>query len=708
MRYISLVSFLLWVLVCLIPVSGTAQEESHHLQHLMEMNLEDLLNMKVVAAARHEQRLIDSPRSVSIITAEEIRKRNCRTTPEALNELVGILVQETNYGGGSPIIRGLVGNQILVLVDGIRLNNAIFRLGPNQYLNTIDVNQIERIEVVRGPGSVLYGSDALGGFINIVTKSTQNRRKAEGFGARLFGRYASADKGETGRLDFSQSIKNIGITAGVSLKNFHDLRAGSGIGLQPYTGYEEWDADFKLNYQLTEKHNIVLGLQHVNQSEVPRTDKLISGSDLKRQWNPETRDLAYVRYDLEGISSFVNGLRAGLSYQNQSEDIDRISSSKPGTQQEYHDEVNSVGLMFQLHSRVGQRQLLTYGGEYYADHVRSRRVDVDLASSTRTDGKGTFSDGSTYQSRAAFLQDELQVTDPLSLILGFRYTSFEVRARVNDPLTGEVEVHSTPHALTGNLNALYRLSKNFVVSLGVAQGFRAPNIDDLTILGSFGSGFEVPNPDLTPEQSLNYEIGLKTHHQRFSGSLYYHLSNFEDMIERSTGTFNGLSFLDSNDDDIQDENEESVFQRRNIGRARIQGVEAEGRLRVLQTWTLSGNIAWIKGDDLIENQPLRRIPPLSGKLGVECQLKRKMWVECYSLFAARQDRLAPGDVEDPRIPAGGTPGFATFNLRGGVDFNHWGNLTIALENLGDEAYRLHGSGVDSPGRNLVVGYELPF
>ena len=298
--------------------------------------------------------------------------------------------------------------------------------------------------------------------------------------------------------------------------------------------------------------------------------------------------------------------------------------------------------------------------------------------------------------------------EPLSLILGLRYSSFNIRVTVADSATGTIKVHSTPTALTSSIRALYKLAKNFVVAFGVGQGFRAPNIDDLTILGSFGSGFEVPNPNLKPEQSLNYEIGLKAQHRKFTGSLYYFLSNYQDIIERGPGTFNNLSFLDNNGNGIQDPGEQSVFQRKNIGKARIQGIEVEGQIQILHAWTASGNIAWIRGDNLVDNTPFRRIPPIKGKLGIEWKLKKGLWIEYYNLFATKQDRLAPGDKSDPRIPVGGTPGFVTFNLRGGIDLNKFGNVTIALENITDKAYRLHDSGIDSPGRNLVLGYEFSF
>jgi hemoglobin/transferrin/lactoferrin receptor protein len=706
MRSIFMSFLLLYVAACLVPPRGVAEENGQDLKGLVEMSLEDLLDMKVVSAARHEQRIIESPKSISIVTAEEIRKKNYRTTPEALNELVGVLVQETNYGGGSPIIRGLVGNQILILIDGIRLNNAIFRLGPNQYLNTIDVNQIERIEVVRGPGSVLHGSDALGGLINIITKSRRDEGKDFDFGARFYSRYASADDGRTGRMEFFGNVKRVGITGGFSYKQFGNLRAGDGVGLQPFTGYDEWDLDLKMDGRFSKRQSVSVGLQLVNQSNVPRTDRLASGSDLKRQWNPETRDLLYVQYELKEASSFINAVRASFSYQNQSEDLERITSAEPDIQQEYHDEVRSTGYMLQLHSPVGERHLFTYGAEYYADDVRSWRVDVDLTCGTQADKEGTFADGSTYQSLATFVQDEIKVTEPLSANLGLRYSWFEARAAVDDPATGTVTVHSHPTALTGCARALYELTENFVAALGVGQGFRAPNIDDLTILGSFGSGFEVPNTDLKPEQSLNYEIGLKAQHRKFSGSFSYFLSNYEDLIERDGGMFLSLAYLDNNDNGIQDEGEEDVFQRKNIGKARIQGLEVEAQILVSGAWTVLGNVAWIRGDDLIEGEPLRRIPPVKGMLGCEWRLRRNLWVEYYNMFATKQDRLAPGDIDDPRIPVGGTPGFVTFNLRGGIDFSNWGNVTVALENITNEVYRLHGSGIDCPGVNLVIGYEL--
>ena len=198
-------------------------------------------------------------------------------------------MQETNDGGGSPIIRGLVGNQILILVDGIRLNNGAYRLGPNQYLNTIDLNQIERIEVVRGAGSVLYGSDALGGVVNIITRAAGREDGTGAVGTRWFSRLSSANTGAIGRGEVSLQTGAVGFVGGLTLKQFGALRGGQDTGVQTLTGYDEWDGDAKAAFQLAAHQELIVAGQRVTQRHVQRADVITAGTDLKWTWNPETR-----------------------------------------------------------------------------------------------------------------------------------------------------------------------------------------------------------------------------------------------------------------------------------------------------------------------------------------------------------------------------------------------------------------------------------
>jgi outer membrane receptor protein involved in Fe transport len=242
----------------------------------------------------------------------------------------------------------------------------------------------------------------------------------------------------------------------------------------------------------------------------------------------------------------------------------------------------------------------------------------------------------------------------------------------------------------------------------VGQGFRAPNIDDLTILGRTGSRFEVPNPDLEPENSLNVEAGVRGRSVFASGSGTYFLTSIHNLIQRQAGTFEGKPYRDVDGDGVTSPSEPLIFQRQNIGKARIHGVELEARLRPAPDWTITGMAVRMVGTDQITADPLRRIPPSYGRVLVGWSSGGRFWADGYSVFAGRQTRLAPGDLTDVRIPAGGTPGFLTVNGRGGFKLATGLEVTLALENITNRTYRTHGSGVDAAGTNVVLGVGWMF
>jgi hemoglobin/transferrin/lactoferrin receptor protein len=700
----------LWI-ICLISFlflnpPDVYSQEKNKVDDLLNLSLENLLDMKVISASRHEQKIIDAPRSVSVITAKEIRERNYRTTAEALSELAGVHLQETNYGGGAVILRGLIGNQILIMVDGVRMNNAIYRLGPNQYLNAIDINQIERIEVVRGAGSVLYGSDALGGLVNIITKSKVQKSDDTDALIRAFTRYASADNGGMGRVELGKQLGSFNVYGGASIKKFNDLTGGANTGVQKLTGYSEWDADIKISYAPAENHTLVVGYQHVNQNDVPRSDVVVSGVDLKRVWNPELRDLLFLEYNFDNVTSFIDNLTTKLSYQTQSEDVFRIQSSSATTESENLDKVKSIGTLIQLSTSVGDRHRFTYGADLMFDNVTSTRTDRNMTSGVLTPKTGTYADGSEYSTFALFVQDEIQLTEQLYAQLGLRYNSVTIKADLQNSATGAFGINSKSSALVGSGSLMYHVSEGMNLILGVAQGFRAPNIDDATILGNTGSSFEVPNPNLNPEQLMSYELGMKVSKKDLSGSLFVYLSDIRDLITRVPGLYLGKSFLDLNNNGTKESNERSVLQRNNIGKARIYGIEWDGKYQVSDEFDVHANATWTQGEDVTANAPLTRIPPIEGTFGAKWRVDGKCWIEYYNLFATKQDRLSASDKIDTRIPVGGTPGYMTFNLRGGYDFDAYGRVTLGLENLTNQSYRYHASGIDSPGMNFVLGYDI--
>ena len=225
-------------------------------------------NPQIVTASRSELLLSDAPYSANLIDAVEIEENAFRTLPEALRETPGVLIQKTAHGHGSPFIRGFTGFRNLLLVDGIRLNNSVFREGPNQYWNTVDAYSINRLEVVRGQGSVLFGSDAIGGTVNVLTKSSDPLRYANGerfFEARALYRWSSAEQSHVGRIETSMGVGGKGgLHIGFTQKDYGDVRA-AGIGTQSHTGYDEWDADAKLDYFFQPNVRLTVAYQHVNQ-----------------------------------------------------------------------------------------------------------------------------------------------------------------------------------------------------------------------------------------------------------------------------------------------------------------------------------------------------------------------------------------------------------------------------------------------------------
>ena len=686
--------------------AGTAvasDDSTGSVKQLKDMGIEDLLEVKAVSATRHDQRQLDSPRSMSVITGDELRRKNFRTVPEALNELVGVMVQETNYGGGAPILRGMVGNRILILVDGMRLNSGAYRLGPNQYLNTIDIGQVERIEVILGPGSVLYGSDALGGVIHVITKTPHPEESSHAVSGELSTRFSSADRGIISQARMTAGWRTLSATGSFSGKNFGDLQTGRGTGRIAHSGYGEFDGDMRVVYTPSDRQHLTLGLARVRQNDVCRSDVIQSGANLNYCWDPTQRDLAQVSYRIERITKLVDWMEIHGRYETQMERLASVSAASPTVRSDYYDRTNTRGVGLAMGSHIGSRQVLTYGLDADRDVMTSSREDLNQASGPIRPLPGNVPNGSTYDNRALFLQDEVEVLGPLSLNLGGRYTTVAIHGALTDVRTGSVRIDNKLQDLTGSAFLSLHGGEHVRFLVGFSQGFRAPNLNDEGFLGVSGTRFEVPNPALKPEKSRTWEAGMKFSHRKFSGTASYFLSDYRGLIDRTPATFAGLSFLDVNGNGVQDTGELNVYQRDNIGAARIIGGGVEGEWRFTATGVLYGNVSWTRGNDTATRTPLTRMPPVKGIFGNRWRRHSGRWIEAYTILAGAQRRLSPSDRSDPRIRAGGTPGFATANLRGGMPVKGLGTITVGLENLANKSYRWHSSGIDAPGTNVVIG-----
>lgn len=680
-----------------------------------------VLPTMVVTATRIPEPSSSLPYSVSTVSSSDLQRLLIRTTPDALRELPSVMLQKTSHGQASPYIRGFTGFRTLMLIDGIRLNNSTFRDGPNQYWSTIDPLSVDHLEVVRGPASSLYGSDAVGGTVNALSKGGLGLDPGFHWNASASYRHASAEQSHIAHPEFSASQDDrIGLHAGASFKDFGNIYGGRKVGLQPNTGYGEWDFDAKAEYRLSNHSRLIYAHQTVRQTDVPRTHSTIygiewegttHGSDLKRTFD-QARDLDYLQLhaeDLRASSTWLDALHLSISLHSQTEAQDRIRRNLNRTIQNM--DVNTLGLSLQLESQSNFGDWV-YGTDYYRDWVASSHHGYNASGqlvSTRL--QGPVGDDSNYDLLGAFAENQLPlVQDHLTLTLGGRYTYAAAHARkVQDPYTGApLSISDSWSNASGNARLLFHPdeTKHWSFFGAAAQGFRAPNLSDLTRFDIARSGEqEVPVQTLQPEKYLSLEAGVRWSHQRFNAEAAYFHTFIDDMIVRvPTGEMTPEG--------------SHVVDKQNSGEGWIHGAEIQASYTVFDGWSLWGNASWMRGElntPIVAggpetSEPLSRLMPSTVNSGIRWMESRgKFWAEFATTFAERQDRLAPNDkLDTQRIPPAGTPGYGIFHLRAGWNPCANASISAAIENLTNKDYRIHGSGSNEPGRNFILMAELRY
>lgn len=699
------------LLVARMPVVGQGVEpQSGPSQNSVPFELPTMF----VTATRSDVPLYLLPYSVSAIETDDLQRRMPRTSPEALGELPSVMLQKSAHGQGSPYIRGFTGFRTLMLVDGIRLNNSTFRDGPNQYWSTVDVYGVDRLEVVRGPASVLYGSDAIGGTVNALSKG--RKEYGEGFdwnGGGLY-RFSSAEDSHVGRSEFSaQYDRQVGIHVGGTIKSFGDLTGGSDVGLQRKTGYDEWDLDAKVEYLLSEQARIVYGHQTVRIDDAWRTHSTIygvrwsgttRGSDLQRVFD-QSRDLDYLQYHAEALEGWAEEIHLSISLHGQGEEENRVRST--GVRQVQTVDVSTLGLSAQLQSPspIGR---LVYGAEYYHDWVDSAYRAMDAAGNlTSVRVQGPVADDARYDLAGFFVEDHLPLAgERLNLTLGGRYNHAHVDAgKIRDPVTGSTfSLKDGWDSVVGNGRVLWQVDaeSHWALFGGASQGFRAPNLSDLTRWDA-DWGQEIPSPGVEPETFLSLEGGGRVRFERFEAEAVYFRTLFDDMIVRvPTGEMSGTI---------------PIVTKSNSGEGHVQGVELSGHFQLHRDWRVWANATWMRGEletpvvgGRLVTEPVSRLMPSTVNTGLRWRHpKGRVWAEFAATFAEEQDRLASNDkLDTERIPPGGTPSYGVYHLRAGWTPCRGATLSAAVENLTNEDYRIHGSGLNEPGRSLVLTAEFRF
>ena len=628
----------------------------------------------------------ENPFVISSITNQQIIEKGARTTPEALMGVSGVFIQKTNHGGGSAFIRGLTGNQTLIVLDGIRLNNAIYRYGPNQYLNTIDMFTVDKIDVLKGIGSVEYGSDAMGGVIHIKTKENASKVLNK-ISLNNTSKFISSDMEKTNRTAIQYATNKWDFIGGISLKKYGDLVGGGNIGKQNPTGYNELNYDLKTRIKLSNQSELIYSSQNTIQKNVPIYHKIALENFKTNQIDYQIHYLNYLKYKYISHKKWISEIIINASTQRS---IEQRSNQKNNSSifRNEADTVKNIGLTAEIVSKPNKNWTMNTGFDYYKDEIFSEAIETSSELNTQVFKRGLYPNGSIYKNSSLFNIHNLNF-NKLNIVAGLRYNFIHIQ--MNELTLGNIAIK--PAALVSNYGFNYQLNQHGFLFGSITTGYRAPNIDDLGSLGIVDFRYEIPSYDLRPEKSLNTEIGYKFRSNKIDFSIAAFKMKLKDIIARvlvDGKVINGYN----------------VYNKKNIESSYINGAEVNYNYLLSKYLTWYTNATYTYGQNVTKNEPMRRIPPLFGQNKISFVKKNKTLAITHQ-FSGKQNRLAQGDKDDNRIGKLGTPDWNIFNVDAEWQFKNL-SVNTSLINISNVQYKTHGSGVYGMGRsiNLTIQWNI--
>ncbi|MGB1404739.1 MAG: TonB-dependent receptor [Flavobacteriaceae bacterium] len=703
---------------------------------------------------------------VAVIDAQTIELQRPSTGADLVGLSPGVRIQKSQGGGGSPIIRGFEANRILMVVDGVRMNNAIYRSGHLQNAITVNPNTVERVEVIYGSSSVAYGSDALGGVIHYYTKSPLINSK-EKSRSSFSSDFSSANLGTVNSFSTELSFNKWASLTSISYSNFGDIRMGTrrahgyaNWGLTPFysensrsayqanptlnenpniqknTAYNQLDLFQKFLVKLNDENQLVFNFQYSNSSDIPRYDKLVeqrSGTLRYAEWfyGPQKRILIAPQLKLFPQKRFMNSGRITFAYQN----IDESRNSRAFESfirkiQKENVQVWSLNGDFEF--ELNQKHSFSYGFEGTFNKVRSFAFGKELvvqqnevvALKPSTPFPTRYpSKGSTYDSFASFVNWIWDLNNELTVNFGMRFTNTNLEARWKEyyNINALLEaVNLDALALTQTLALTYRPTEKIQWNLILSNGFRNPNIDDVGKIRENNGILVVPNPFLFPEYAYNFELGIKRYFDQSKN--YLSLRGFSTLISRHIGRSNYIIFSDTttlNQATIRYNGEEvETYANNNLGNRYLYGGSLDGYYSLNTFLSLRGNLSFIQAVKSEKYGPLPSISPAFGRIFIEYQ--KSNWlsylsfefsdnknIEAYSIGGEDGLEETPLLSENPLLYAG-TPPWSELSWLAQYRWKKSTLFRIALENILDTHYRPFASGISAPGRNLKLGVNYNF
>lgn len=658
---------------------------------------------------------VEEPESAAAVAAvvprDRFLHRPLNTIGNLLENQPGILVQQTTPGQVSPFLRGLTGYHVLNLIDGVRFNNSTFRSGPNQYLAFLEPSQADRVEAVLGPASSQYGSDSLGGTIQVRTLDPPPGPLHGDL--QLFG--ASADLSGGANALLSGGTSRFGWLLGGSARRVNDLRAGGGtdsrhafrrfLGLSdPLTrelagdraqdsAFTQSGAHSKILLRPTGRDIFSAFYQFSSLDGVRNYKDLLGGlGRLRSDVSPQQLHFLYGRYERFQLG-WLDSLSGTFSWNAQTDGSVRqgLRFTDPVTSD--LSRVDSYGLAVQASEAAGRHHFLSFGGDWFRERIASSRT---LArDSSRIPQRPLYPDDSRYQTWALFVQDSMEFFGGrLRAAAGGRLTGI----RFTNPADAALGVARSAQDFrdaTFHTSLSYRLAGPLIMHALISRGFRAPNANDLGAVGLNDLGYEIPAADaiaagallgasaaegalplgrpvdrLRAERLFNYEAGLSLRARRFYARAQVFNSELFDPIVRRTLLFSagaapselgGIRVTPIAPTAAQaaqgvvavatalDPRAVKAFV--NDGRSRYYGVESQLRWQPADHWFVDANYSFLAGRDLNPNRNIRRLPPQQGTVAIRYAPARRWWIETLATLTGAQNRLSGGDFDDERIGA---------------------------------------------------------
>ncbi|MBL7860280.1 MAG: TonB-dependent receptor [Cyclobacteriaceae bacterium] len=734
--------FLYLVVGCMISVPLLAQEN----------DTTTFLNEVVVSANRWEQNLREVSSRIAKVTPQLIQFQNPQTSADLLGLSNQVFIQKSQLGGGSPMIRGFATNRVLLVVDGVRMNNAIYRSGNLQNVISFDANAVENTEVIFGPGSVIYGSDAIGGVMDFHTLQPKlSTGEKATFSGNTFGRYSSANKEKTGHFDFNIGLDKWAFTTSITYADYDDLKMGT-KGPEEYTrpdyqvrdengndlavinpdpnvqipsGYDQLNLMQKIRFKPFNGLDLSYGFHYSTTSEVPRYDRLIlknsSGVFTSAEWyyGPQEWMMHSLTAWYSKSSPLFDQVKFTAAFQDYSESRHNrnFTGGNRNRMTERFENVKALSFNLDFDKQLNDKSSLFYGAEFVNNTVGSTAQRRDIVSGALSPTSTRYPDGSEWRSLAVYGTLRHRLNEQVVVNAGARFNYVYTYAPYDTtffdfPFT---EATLKNRAVNWNGGLVYNPVEAWKLYGNIATGFRAPNVDDIGKVFDSQPGFVVvPNSELKPEYAYNGEVGLTGTIGNLLtidvAAFYTYLNN---AIVRGPSTFNEQDSID------YDGTLSQVMALQNISHLRVWGIQVALAKPITPHLNFSVSINYQKGmEKSIEDGQYyspTHVAPLFGSIQLAFK-KPKYQVVFYSNLNGQIlfDDLALSERADSHLYARDNngnpyaPSWSTLNLKGTYHVTSFLKLDAGIENILDERYRPYSSGISAPGRNLLFTLRFKF